>query len=157
MRESIGGSMLLYLIIIFISAIILLFSSILTFSKAYKIKNRIIEIIEKHGIYDEKINNMVSTEINPDLAIAGYNVKKPTNCNNIKNKLTTGENAKYSSLSNNLNISGYNYCVFKAENMNNGQVYVVVTFVEFQVPVIGDFLSIPVYGETKTLGKKYNY
>ena len=158
MRESIGGSMLLYLIIIFITAIILLFSSILTYSKAYKIKNRIVEIIEKYGTYDEAIDNMITTEINPDLAAAGYNVNKPTNCGNVLTNLTTGANAKYSNLSGNLNTTyGYNYCIFKQENLNEGHAYVVVTFVEFQVPIIGDFLSIPVYSEPKILGKKYNY
>lgn len=161
MRESIGGSMLLYLVIIFVTVVMLLFSSILTYSKAYKIKNRIIEIIEKYESYESfnsNNENNVTEELNLDLRDAGYNVANPAKCDNIKNNLTTGTNAKYKNLSDNKNIYGYNYCVFEVlDNLNDGQYYVVVTFVEFQFPIIGDVLTFPVYGETKILGRNYNY
>lgn len=155
MKESIGGSMLLYLVLIFVTVVMLLFSSILTYSKAYKIKNRIIEVIEKYGMY----NSTVANEINPDLSVAGYKANQTSNCDDIYNKLIR---TKYSEdkLSRNHNSYGYNYCIFKSTNtegVNEGSYYVVVTFVEFQFPVIGDIMTFPVYGETKILGKKYDY
>ena len=39
----------------------------------------------------------------------------------------------------------------------NGNYYVVVTFIHFEFPVIGDILTFPVYGETKILNKSYDY
>ena len=33
----------------------------------------------------------------------------------------------------------------------------VITYVQFEFPVIGDLLTFPVKGETKVLGKNYNY
>ena len=156
MRDAVGGSSLLYLVIIFVTVVMIMFSSILTYSKAYKVKNRIIEIIEKHGTYAETI---ARNEINPDLSMAGYNSSNP-DCSSIKDKLTKGSNAKYQNLVGNLNKYGYNYCVFESDNttaISGGKYYVVVAFVEFQVPVIGDLLTFPVYGETQILGKNYDY
>lgn len=160
MRESIGGSMLLYLVIIIVTAVMLLFSSILTYSKAYKIKNRIIEIIEKYGTYEKRGSveeSDVALELNSDLAAAGYNASNPTRCESVRKRLISGDNARYSMLGDNENTHGYNYCIFRSMNINDGYSYVVVTFVEFQIPIIGDVLTFPVYGETKILGKNYNY
>ena len=163
MRDSVGGSMLLYIVIIIVTVVMLLFSSILTYSKAYKIKNRIVEIVEKYDKYDR----VVAQEINADLSAAGYNpTLSSTRCANIKSKLTTGNQSKYKEyddqnnqlFSDNKNSYGYNYCVFESTNVEeSGRYYVIVTFVEFQIPVINDFLSIPVYSETKILGKNYDY
>lgn len=155
MRESIGGSMLLYIVLIFVVVVMLLFSSILTYSKAYKIKNRIIEIIEKYENYGKE---MAEGEINSDLATSGYNASDPDKCDKVYETLTSSE-GKYNEekLETNINNYGYNYCVFKANDVDKQYYYVVVTFVEFQMPIIGDALTFPVYGETKILGKSYKY
>ena len=152
MKESIGGSLLLNLVIIFIGLVTVFFVSILSYSKAYRVKNRIIEIIEKHEKYDSN----VSLTVNPDLKNMGYNASNPTRCDNIRERLIT-EKYDESILSENKN-NNYNYCVYKVDNnAMNGYYYVVVTFIRFEVPIIGDVLTFPVYGETKILGKEYNY
>lgn len=162
MRESLGGSMLLNLVIIFAGLVIVFFIGILSYSKAYRVKNRIIEIIEKYGTY-EKIDtstntNAVTAELNEDLKAVGYETSLSKKCNTIRSRLI---NEKYDAgLSQNLNKSyGYNYCVFEVNKSTNstGKYYVVVTFINFQVPIIGDFLTLPVYGETKILNKTYDY
>ena len=153
MRESLGGSALLYLVVIFSSLVILFFIGILSYSKAYRIKNRIVEITEKYGTYNEAVVN----EINPDLKAAGYDASRSNRCDDIKNRL---ENEKYGdNLSDNLNTYGYNYCVFEVldNNINGGNYYVIVTFVRFEFPFIGDLFMIPVHSETKILGKDYSY
>ena len=161
MRESLGGSMLLNLVIIFAGLVIIFFVSILSYSKAYRVKNRIIEIIEKYGTY-EKIDangiNIITKELNADLSAAGYETSLPKKCNAIRNRLV---DEKYGeTLSSNLNkTNGYDYCVFEMKNSENstGKYYVVVAFIRFEVPIIGDLLTFPVYGETKILGKTYDY
>ena len=161
MRESLGGSMLLNLVVIFASLIIVVFVGILSYSKAYKIKNRIIEMIEKYSVYEEKESDYdisyVEDEINPDLSAAGYDVSTPTKCDNVKTNFLS---KKYDleDLSGNLNNHGYNYCVFRNDGFGyGGSTYIVVTFIRFEVPIIADVLTFPVYGETKILGKDYNY
>lgn len=153
MRESLGGSLLLNLVIIFAGLVIVFFISILSYSKAYRVKNRIIEIIEKYEDY----NGSVVNELNSDLKNAGYSAASASRCDSIKEDLVSGSNAKYDEkLEGNLNSYGYNYCVFK-NDVSNGKYYVVVTFIHFEVPIIGDVLTFPVYGETKILGKDYSY
>lgn len=158
MRESLGGSMLLNLVVIFSGLVIVFFIGILSYSKAYRVKNRIVELIEKYGVYEVVPGDMndVIDEVNPDLSAAGYNTSNPTRCDSIRTKLVSEKYGE--SLSENLNKNyGYNYCVFQINNSLNGKHYVVVTFIHFQIPVIGDVLTFPVYGETKLLGKTYDY
>lgn len=174
MRDSIGGSMLLYLIVIFIGVVIALFVGILSYSKAYRIKNRIIETIEKYGTYEklgEDGKNIIAEELNPDLGAAGYDASSPSGCSEVRKKLVdsvkdANAKAEYDKkLSQNLNVYGYNYCVFEMcdERENEACVgtaekyYLVVSFVRFEFPVINDILTFPVHGETNILGKNYNY
>ena len=162
MRDSLGGSMLLNLVLIFVSIVIVLFIGILSYSKAYRVKNRIIEIIEKYGVYekfDEDGKNIITEELNPNLGNAGYNTSNPTRCSDIKTRLENEKYAEYLGDEGNLNKYGYNYCVFQVNSSENstGKFYVVVTFIHFEIPIIGDVLTFPVYGETKLLGKTYDY
>lgn len=161
MRESLGGAMLLNLVVIFTGLVIVFFIGILSYSKAYRVKNRIIEIIEKHEKYDEN----VADEINPDLRNAGYNASSPTKCDgaSVQNHLEQMLHSEYvGNLPSNKNAQ-YDYCVFEInstdypKNISEGKYYVVVTFIRFEIPIIGDVLTFPVYGETKILNKNYNY
>ena len=131
-----GNAMLLNIIIIIVAAVMLFFAAIFSYSKAYRIKNRIIEIIEEYSEYNETTEGMVVS----DLKTAGYF--------NAKNK---------SCSSGNENTSSYNYCVYKVVNDSNSgsYYYKVVTYVQFNFTIIGDYVKKPVKGETKILGKKY--
>lgn len=137
MRGALGNSLLLSVILFCLGVIIVFFVGILSYSKAYKVKNRIIDIIEKHEAYD----NSAQDEIIESLGSMGYKLGK---C--VKN--TTKMN---------LNTSDYKYCIYK-KFAENGEYYRVVTYIEFYFPVINELLdNIPVYGETKILKKDYSY
>lgn len=166
MRESLGGSLLLNIVIIVVGLIITVFGSILSYSKAYRVKNSVIEIIERSAGYSVSPNVAVS-EINSALKNYGYNSSKPSEsrCKSAKERLELGDRLVFD----NLNTSGYNYCVFKVceetetergvEKCKSGagSYYIVVTFTEFRIPMIDSFLNFPVYGETQKIGKIYNY
>ena len=167
MKDALGGSMLLNLVLIFTGLIIIFFIGILSYSKAYKIKNRIIEIIEKYEVYehtDDNIVNDVVDELNSDLNLSGYDSTSPTKCGKIYNRLIE---SKYDveKLSRNLNNYGYNYCIYEVCDEKkegkcidpNGKYYVVVTFIQFDFPIIDSVFSFSVYGEKKRLGKNYGY
>lgn len=144
MREAIGGSMLLYIVIFFASIVMLMFVGILSYSKAYKVKNRIIEAIEKYEDYSLAVD-----EINSDLATMGYALME-TDCG-----------------SDNLNTTNYAYCVYKVcnkEETKDGTTtcvgtyyYKVRTFMTFEFPVINSIVKFQVKGETRTLGKNFDY
>lgn len=158
MREALGSSLLLNIVVFFVGIVIIFFIGTLSYSKAYRVKNRIIEIIEKYGIYEDG----AKSEINQTLANAGYNISANDLCSSsrVQRHLIDEVGLEFDSDSviSNLNDQSFNYCVFEATNKtSNGRYYIIVTFVHFEFPLIGDIINIPVYGETKILGKSYNY
>lgn len=140
MREAVGGSLLLNLVVIFTSIVILFFAVIIAYSKAYKIKNRIIEVIESNETYD----SIVASHLNDDLKVSGY---WAATRDQVNSRCDVG----------NLNTSEYLYCVYLDESSTEGESYKVVTYIHFDFPVIGDMLTFAVKGETKVLGKVYDY
>lgn len=161
MKDAVGGSLLLNIVVIFTSIVILFFAGIMAYSKAYKIKNRIIEVVEKYETYDD--STYVKTDVDgnkftvqqlleEDLRKSGYIVATQQQ---VSNKCGVG----------NLNTSEYLYCVYlKSCDETNGtgncvgqRHYEVVTYIHFDFPVIGNMLTFKVKGETKMLGKNYNY
>ena len=125
----------------------------MAYSKAYKIKNRIIEVIEKYETYDNYVYNgsqprkSVQELLDEDLRKSGYIVATPGQVS-----------SKCGTIPGNLNTSGYLYCVYlKSGTATSERIYEVVTYIHFDFPVIGKLLTFEVHGETKMLGKNYNY
>ncbi len=164
MRESLGNALLLNLVIIFAGIVMLFFVGILSYSKAYRVKNKIIDTIEKYDGYDG-----AQKDIDEFLRDAGYSVVSKDYCNDPNGRVQRHvkedigvTSSQMKSLNN--SVSGYNYCVFEITGKTTSvtgedspKYYVVVTFVHFNFPIIGDMINIPVYGETKILGRTYNY
>lgn len=144
MRESIANSYIFMLVMLFIGIIILLFTGSLAYSKAFKVKTRIISIIEKHKGYTDA----AKAEIDDVLQDVGYKIVE-RNCPNKTGGVPLEVNS----------VRGYNYCVYEFTphidpanpNKGKGPYYGVSTFMHFDIPLIGDFLQFEVYGETKII------
>lgn len=140
MKAALGGGFLLNIVIFIVAIVMLLFVGVLAYSKAYRIKDRIIEVVENNdGYTDDAI-----TMINEDLKASGYMTTSKKNCKKVDGF-------------NNLNETSYNYCIYGPFSANNGVYYKVITYVHFDFPLVGGIVNIPVNGETKILGKKYQY
>ena len=51
----------------------------------------------------------------------------------------------------------YNYCVYEyADNIKKGRYYGVTVFINFDIPLVGNYINIPVYGETRIIYDKEN-
>ncbi len=162
MKESLGNAMLFYIIITFVVVLIMFFVGSLSYSKAYKVKNKIIEEIEKEG---ETIKNPLSTqEAENAYARASEEIEKW-----LASGSESGTGIGYRYHTNELNNqslcpsvdggelvnknSHYQYCVYRFSTCetNDGRCgiyYKVTTYMFFDIPVIGDLLKIPVSGET---------
>ena len=68
MKESIAQAFILNLILFFFVILVLLLFGSINYSKAYKVKNRIITIIEKYG----KLSDDTKAEIVDNMVKAGY-------------------------------------------------------------------------------------
>jgi len=140
MRESMSNSIIFNIIITFVGIVIALLIGSLSYSKAFKVKNRIIEIIEKHEKYDITVRQ----EIDEMLSSIGYRV-----ASNGKQNCPTKTGATII----NVFSSSYRYCIYQYDTGINGRgrYYGVLAYMYFDIPVIGDRLEFPVYGETKII------
>ena len=135
MREAIGGTWIFSIVITFI----VLFASFLAvsvnYSKVFKIKDGVINIIE----HNEGLTNSARDEINVYLQNSGYYVYgtcAPGEQGELPNKTNTK----------------YKYCVstkVSGEGTLTRTYYKVSVFFKIDLPVIGSILTFPVSGETK--------
>lgn len=133
MKEAIGTSMVFNLIMIFTSVFIALFVGSIAYSKSFKIRNRIIDIIEENRGYDDD----AMAQIEENLASIGYQIGGDR-CPEKNNEQAMDP------------VSDYNFCVYKFQ-ADRGAYYGVIAFIHLDIPIIGNRISIPIYGETKTI------
>ena len=141
MKESLGNGYVMAIVIFFLTLIILFFTASFAYTKAFKVKSRMVNIIEKYGGYNLDAKN----EIEHTLDDIGYRVTHKESCDT--NGRFSGATA--------LTIPGntnYHYCIYKFDSGDRGSYYGVVAYMYFEIPLTGRVLSFPVYGETKTMG-----
>lgn len=146
MRDAFGSSFVFNLIIVLVGLIMFILIGSLTYSKAFKVKNNIVNIIDRNGGY----TNNAKLEIETFLNRIGYRVNGVTGnpaCNKCEGKTTNCE-----VLTDRTNTL-HRYCVYKYET-NRTVYYGVQSYMYFDVPVVGGFLEFPIYGETKSYYKK---
>lgn len=144
MKEAIGTSFVFNLVMIFVGVFIALYVGSIAYTKGYKVKNRIIDIIEKHDGYTMDAVD----EIDANLAEIGYQINLNQAC---EDKVNPEDNqSPIKSLNQNGN---YKYCVYEFKT-SKGMYYGVTTFIHFDIPLIGQFLEFPVYGETRIIFDK---
>lgn len=158
MRESIGSTFTLNIIILFIVIVFGILAATLSYYKAYKVNNRILDAIEQYEGYNEPAKD----EISRILQSLGY----PANSTNAKCE-PKRDGAKLAALSD--GTPGQLYCVYyyeddrgkqelknKETNKNKEPIYYnysVVTYIYIQLPIVGAF-KVPVY----TKGERtYNF
>lgn len=146
MKEAIGNSFIFGLVITFVGIFAVLFATSSSYTKAFKVKNKIVEIIEKYDdilgidVTDSTgLNSTVEDEINSVLSQIGYRISAiPNNC-----PVRNGNNAVLKKTT-----ANYEYCIYEYETVK-GKYYGVTAYMYYQIPIIGTELRFPVYGETK--------
>lgn len=153
MKEAIGGAMTINIILIFMLIVNAYLAFSVNYTKAFRIKNNIVSIIEKN----EGLTDQAQKQIYTTMVENGYNVAKDyvTRCGS--NGLD-GYRAMY-------NDAG-GYCVkvtvvdnTGGTNMNNtyvGAYYSVVSFINIDIPVLNKIFPVfanvfSIKGETKTI------
>jgi len=160
MKGAIGNAFILNMVITFIIIFYMLLIGSMAFSKAYKTKNFLINSIDlfetqgkksfgtKYGTNSEEWNN----HVNEYLRRIGYNlVTTNTSC---PDKSTDKPIEKgYELYRNNRD---YDYCIYIREKEHTTGIikksynYMVLVYMKFDFPIIGDFIRVPISGETKT-------
>lgn len=135
MRESINNSMIFTWVMTFVAIIMTFLIGSMGYSKAYKIRNNIISIIEKHDGYTTKAKE----DINVLLQKIGYRHSSMKGCEIIDgfNLLTDSSTL-------------YRYCVYE-NSSSKGSYYKVVVYMYFDVPFVEAMMEFPVSGESKVI------
>lgn len=147
MKSALGNAYLFYLVIIFIGIFCILFVGSATYSKAFKIKDSIIDTIERYGDWNDEVGNA----INLNLASIGYQPRPSgVTCRSITINEPREESG--TKIVQPINTgSNYDYCLY--EIVYDNQVhYKVVTFMRLDLPLL-DRLSLSASGETITFQK----
>ncbi len=138
MRETIGTTWTFQLIIIFILIFACFLSLVISYSRAYAIKNEALSVIEKY----EGVSTESGQILNNYLSATGY--KDKGKCpNEWWGAIDFNGTFEQSNSSNE-----YYYC-FQEKSTSNGLVlYNIRFFYKFNLPVLGDLTNFKIDGQT---------
>lgn len=146
MKESIGYTVTLNIVITFIIILFAFLSAALVYFKSNKVSNAMTSTIEKYEGY----NTYAKKEIKIKLTSLGYN-KTNVNCTNYYNRIGRKERSNCSS---SLTDGKDGYCVFICREMFDGEwyyYYKTSTNMMINVPIINNLLNIPIFSNTNRL------
>lgn len=153
MKEAIANAGVYNLVIMFVIILLAFFIGSLSYSKAFKVKNKIIEEIEKDQGYTTGINDSTEDRVEEWIANIGYRVNTGNTRNTENCPKVTGNGGETGKL---VNTDGdYQYCVYEfdtcttgADKAKCGKYYRVTAYMYFDVPILSGLLKLPVSGET---------
>lgn len=157
MKESVGYTVTLNIVITFIIIVFAFLSAALIYFKSNKASNIITDTIQKYEGY----NSYAKKEINAKLNSIGYN-KKKVDCdkyyNRVDNKLKDGNYENGECYTDSYLPDGSDgYCVFMCNELYNEEYYYyykISTNMMINIPIINDLLDIPIFSNTSRL---YNF
>lgn len=153
MKEAIANAGIFNLVIMFVIILLAFFIGSLSYSKAFKVKNKILEEIEKDQGYTMGSTDSTEARVEDWIRNIGYraNVGHNRNTRNCANTVS-GNGGSDGVLIN--GDSNYQYCVYEFDtcsggsNLNCGKYYRVIAYMYFDIPIISGLLRLPVSGET---------
>ncbi len=157
MREAIGGSQLLLIMLTIVIVIMMFLAGSIGYSKAFKARNAIINIVQENGGYGISPTTVLTEskeEIVSILKEMGYktSVESSRDCTDRQTSLYSFANGTYDVQKD----YDYNFCIYWFSDPNTGdQHYGIETYMYFELPLFGknDRLSFPIYGDTYTFFK----
>lgn len=145
MGRSIGGVALYNIIIVFIVLTFGFLAATLSYVKAFRVNNKIADSIEMFEGY----NDLSEKDINKKLTTYGYRYDSNTRCpshvhfqnGSFRNYVAEGA----------LGNKHHKYCVYKYQSVKGYTTYGIITYINFEIPIIGGKFTLPVYSETDSI------
>ena len=147
MKESVGYTVSLNIVITFLVIIFAFLSAALIYFKSNKVSNVITDTIQKYEGY----NTYAQSEINSKISSLGYN-RKSVNCDKYYNRI--GEKEKLKCGEESLSTGEDGYCVFVCKEMYDGECYYyykISTNMMINVPIVNNMLDVPIFSNTNRL------
>lgn len=162
MKDAVGSSLLLYLVIIILGVVGTIVIGTNAYTKAYKAKNSIISTIDQYYEIEEKdclSDFSCINAINSELKENAYSLKIDNPCfsDSIRNHYTNSEETEGAILvypTGDVEFNGY--CIYKVKvNASNDYYYSIITFSHLNIPPFGTLFKTPVYGESRVYYDTY--
>lgn len=147
MKQSIGTTVLLNIIIVFIVITFGFLSATLSYTKAFKVNSKIASSIEKFEGY----NALSDREILQNLRTIGYKtaIDGTFKCGR-RLHFSQGRLKTYEAIGS-AGYKGHHYCIYKYDKKDGYVTYGIVTYIFMEVPLVGGYFKIPVYSETDAI------
>lgn len=150
MRDAFGGAFMLKLFLFFIIIYMCIMAGAISYTKAFRVKNSIINIIEQNS-FGGGSDFTTRKKISDYLQSINYNYKEEQLRSYCTKMQDNGENAK----SHNIYIFENGACIVPhysdADNGQGDVYYEVATFVHIELPFFGININVPVHGESKII------
>lgn len=144
MKDSIGYTVTINIIITFIVIIFAFLSSALIYYKSNKIGNVITNSIEKY----EGFNELAQAKIERDMSSLGYN-KHSINCPSTTSCSSKAGKGTLVTI-NKIKTSTKGYCVYLCDE-GDYYYYKIKTNMMINIPIINDVLNFPIFSTTNRM------
>lgn len=151
MRDAFGGAFSIKLMLIFLILYVSFICVALNYARAFRVKNRIINIIEQNEGYCGSYTADVNRQIINYLDSTGYRITY----DQVKNKV--GDNNTYTCLNDFKSNDTHGFCIYnKSRDITNQictepNIYTVETYMVFTIPIINIKFPIVIKGETRVV------
>ena len=150
MKGAIGNALIMNIVITFVTIFLLLVVGSMSYTKAIKIRNYLLIETEKFYETNGRIPDYRSSEIkewdntvNPYLAKAGYSLSgKKKTCPYKQNYVIKIDTR----------VGYYDYCIYQRDSIGwekTNTTFMVLAYMKLDLPVVGNYIKIPITGETK--------
>ena len=153
MRDAFGGAFSIKLMLIFLMLYVAFICVALNYARAFRVKNRIINIIEQYEAYCGSNKEQMNNDINSYLSTTGYYI----NYSDVSSVVGKDGSITYSCLNdfNSPNSLSRGYCIYNKSDQSENQqcsnkaIYTVETYMIFKLPIINIKFPITIKGETR--------
>lgn len=156
MKNAVENAMLMNIILVFLFIMLGFLAGSMSYTKAYRIKNSIVNLIER-----EELSS--TAPLDPVV----FNDKAKALFATMGYRIVSGQARKCASRKSDVKYDtvtiiaqsepgSYRYCVIKytkydKEVQINRVFYTVTTYMYFDIPLVSNMLEFPIYGETKAM------
>ncbi|MGN1267896.1 MAG: hypothetical protein ACI4U0_00090 [Candidatus Aphodocola sp.] len=135
MKDAFGGAFMIKIILVFIVIFVTFMAAAVTYAKAFRVKNNVINILEQNQSSDKNLDDVIN-QVDVYLASVPYNENNETtirDCSKAGGKFTD-----------------YGVCIVP-QGDSNFRYYKVITYISVSLPFFHIDLTMPISGETKTI------
>ena len=144
MRDAFGGALMIQLLLIFLTLYISFMAIALSYSKAFRVKNEIINYIEQYEGYNDRSKELIDAYLEKQryyVEVKDTSEGDFSNYVNNPNQLSPG--ATY--------CANRGYCITEQSQGNRGTYYIVETYLQIKFPFFNLDFTVPIKGETRII------